>query len=389
LNVAKLRGYITKRYFSDVARRVSLLLLGPPGIGKSVAVYEAGEDIAKRLGKKFISMRMRWRNGKFVIDTDGEREVHEVLNNPNEYFVLVDIRLSTIAPEDLIGIPRSHQSMSFYEPLAWAVLLSCTDGIAFFDEFTQINRPDVESASYPLILDKLAGFVEFSKGVMVISAGNTPEHSSIAHMISTPLASRFKIVRIEPPRVDDWFEWMNWKHGDGFDKRVYAFLKRFEDENYLIQVPRTPETLDSYPVPRTWEWLALELHEGFSTDDDICGLVGYEVGTKLQAFLKVDVDIEELIRTPEVFTRLDLDGRYMVSVMLGTWISKHINDPKRAYPLIDAMSLESREFLVLTCMSMEKRNLVQFLRQLFTYQPSYKDVLSEIAIKLKEEISGT
>lgn len=74
--------------------------------------------------------------------------------------------------------------------------------------------------------------------------------------------------------------------------------------------------------------------------------------------------------------------------MLGTWVSKHINDPKKAYPLLDTMSLESREFLVLTCMSMQKKNLVQFLRQLFTYQPSYKDVLSEIAIKLKEEIAG-
>ena len=74
-------------------------------------------------------------------------------------------------PDDLIGIPRSHNYMSFYEPLAWAVLHSALPGIVFTDEFTQINRPDVESASYPVILDHLAGFVEFSPDTMVVAAG--------------------------------------------------------------------------------------------------------------------------------------------------------------------------------------------------------------------------
>lgn len=181
---------------------------------------------------------------------------------------------------------------------------------------------------------------------------------------------------------------MTQTYGDDWDRRTYAFMKRFEDENYLIQVPKKPETLEAYPVPRTWSVASLLMHKGVCSDDTLVGLLGYEVGTKLEAFLKVNVDIEELIRTPEGFARLDLDGKYMVAVMLGTWISKHIQDPKKAYPLLDAMSQESREFLVLTCMSMQKKSLIQFLRHLFTYQPSYKDVLSEIAIKLKDEIAG-
>jgi hypothetical protein len=60
----------------------------------------------------------------------------------------------------------------------------------------------VEAASYQLVLDHVAGFCQFSKDVMVLAAGNTPEHSSVAHMISTPLADRFKIIRIDPPTVD-------------------------------------------------------------------------------------------------------------------------------------------------------------------------------------------
>lgn len=231
MKISKLKEYIVRRYFSEVARRTSLLFIGPPGIGKSVAVYEAAEQIARRLNKKFLPLRLRWKGGKFVVDADGEKDVMEILNNPTAYFALVDIRLSTIAPEDLIGIPRTHEYISFYEPLAWAALLSTTSGIAFFDEFTQINRPDVESASYPLILDKLAGFVEFNKEVMVMAAGNAPEHSSIANMPSTPCLSRFKVIQISEPSVDDWMAWMNSKHGEEWDKRTWAFLK---DLNYNV-----------------------------------------------------------------------------------------------------------------------------------------------------------
>jgi len=224
---------------------------------------------------------------------------------------------------------------------------------------------------------------------MIVACGNRPEESSVASMLPVPLISRMLVIPVDPSTVQSWADWMNKTYGDEWDKRSYAFLKRFEDEGYLIQVPRRSETLEAYPVPRTWTATALLMHRGLCTDTTLVGLLGYEVGTKFQAFLKVNVDVEELIKTPQLFAELDLDGQYMASIMLGTWIGKHLKNPKRAYPLIDVMSEESREFLVLTCMSMAERKLVQFLRQLFMHQPSYKDVLSEIAVKLKKEIAGS
>ena len=119
---------------------------------------------------------------------------------------------------------------------------------------------EVESASYPIFLDHLAGFVQFSPETMVIAAGNAPEHSAIAHMISTPLASRFKIIKVQPPTIkatrsscsrrDDWRRWMDAHYNGNWDHRVYAFLLAFRDENYFMQPPKRRETLDPYPVPR-------------------------------------------------------------------------------------------------------------------------------------------
>jgi hypothetical protein len=179
---------------------------------------------------------------------------------------------------------------------------------------------------------------------------------------------------------------MNGAYGDRWDKRVYGFLRAFESENYLLQVPKRPETLEAYPTPRSWTRLALELAEGFDSDDDICGLIGYDVGQRFQAFLKVKVDLEELLKEPEGFLRLGLDGKYMACVLLGSWAEKNMRSVGRAFPLIDAMAGESREYLVVTCLSMSRRGLVEFLRRLFGHNRAYAELLGEVALKLKDAL---
>jgi len=244
-----------------------------------------------------------------------------------------------------------------------------------------------------LILDKLAGFVEFSKGVMVVAAGNSPEESSVAHMISVPLAGRFKIMRISPTTVDKWYQWIKKKHGDQWDKSVYAFLKRFESEGYLLKLPRDNETLEQYGNPFSWERLGVDLYEGFDTLDDIIGWVGGELGQKFYAFRKVKVDIEDLIRKPELFNTLDLDGQYMAVTMLASWLTDKAKKKNAArqiaksFPLIDQICEISRDLLVVCCMMLNKKTLTTFLRELFKWNKDYSELLDRIFLQLKKEIT--
>jgi len=206
-------------------------------------------------------------------------------------------------------------------------------------------------------------------------------------MLHNPLLNRFKIIKVSPPSLEEWAEWMNERYGDEWDKRVYAFLSRFRDEGYLLKIPSTAEGLENFPTPRSWTWLALDLKEGFSSLEDICGLVGEEVGRKFDAFLKLNVDVEDLIREPKAFHRLNFDAKYVVPIMLANWITQNQRSMAKAFPLIDEMASEKHEFLVMTCISMKKKSLVAFLRELFAYKPLYKEVLSEIAIGIREEVS--
>jgi len=372
MKVSKLEDYLFNLYRTGV--RFSVLLLGAPGIGKSYSVYSLAKKIAKAMNREFV-------------EYDDDMAL-TMLNNPDRYFTLVDFRLTETEPSDLLGLPRDINSTVMYKPLLWARTLSKVPGILFLDELTNVQRLDIISAAYKLIFDRRAGFTTFNKDVMIIAAGNRPQESSIANMLPTPLISRMIVVEVDPPSVDDWKDFMVRTYRDEWDARVYAFLKRFEDEHYLIRIPKVAETLDAYPTPRTWSALSLLMKKGMDDAETITGLVGKEVGTKLSAFLKVNVDVDDLIREPERFHDLELDGKYMASVMLASWISKNIRSVSRCFRLIDEMSKESREFLVLTCISMNRNKLVHFLKELFRYSRVYRDALSEIALEIKEKIKA-
>ncbi|MEM2447882.1 MAG: hypothetical protein QXT14_02890 [Candidatus Bathyarchaeia archaeon] len=136
----------------------------------------------------------------------------------------------------------------------------------------------------------------------------------------------------------------------------------------------------------SWTWLALDLKEGFDDLEDITGLVGEEVGRKFHAFLQLNIDIEDLIREPKKFHKLSFDGKYVVPVMLASWISQHLKSVSKAFPLIDEMASQ-HEFLVMTCISMQKKALVGFLKSLFAYNVRYKQILSEIAMDIRDQIA--
>jgi hypothetical protein len=138
------------------------------------------------------------------------------------------------------------------------------------------------------------------------------------------------------------------------------------------------------------------MHDGFDTRDDIDGLVGQEIGAKLSAFLNVRVDLNGLLKNPEMFKELSVDAQYMATLMLGTYVTQNMSKFSRGKSkkklnevlhLIDSMVEKSREFLILMCTTLNSTNLRKFLRTLVEYNPEYKDWLVEITLNLKSALS--
>jgi len=292
-----------------LGHRESQLLLGPAGIGKSESVRQLAEELAKDLGLQY--------------EEYDETKISEYLNNPGKYFLLVDIRLTEVEPADLIGIPRDVNGHVEYKPLGWAVCLNKNPGILFLDEITNVQRLDVQSTMYKLLLERRVGYIPLHKDVLVIAAGNRPEDASIANALPAPAINRVMKFSIKAPKLEEWIEYMH-RNYDSWDYRIAAFLKKF---GHYYNQKAEEETLEQFATPRKWTRLALISHK-ISEEDLDCiaeAEVGPEAAVHLCGFLRIRIpEIDVLLRKPERFFELDDGERYFAVSMIASEISQKI-----------------------------------------------------------------
>jgi len=353
-----------KTYVLTTPPFVSILLLGPPGVGKSVQVAEAAAEEAERLGRRFVDFH--------------EGLPGDYFSNPHNYYVFFDFRLSEAVPEDLLGYPRSVDTDHYvYAPPLWAKALSMRGaaGLLFLDELTNVQRDDVIAAAYKVILDRKVGFTRLAPQVRIVAAGNSPEHSEIAREIPAPLVSRMEVVEVSSPTVNEWGEWMDRTYGDAWDRRVLAFLSRFPERLIPERVPAS--TLSQYPCPRNWTRLALQLKnvpkELLATKVE--SNVGPEVAAVFMAFLETEVPtLEQLLERPSLVRDLSLDAKFLTAVMVGN--AFRASEFERFKPLLDAIA-DYPEVAVLTLLSMPRPERGKAAVKLYKDSGRFAKVIAE------------
>lgn len=373
MRINEIKRWLVERYFTG-ARRNAVAILGAPGIGKSTIVAEAGEEIAGREGKTFISD---------YNDEIGEKILRGEIENP---FVFVSLPLIEHSVIDLTGIPRENHDSVIFKPLLFAKVLSKTPGILFLDDFLDVKDEELLSSAYRITLERRIGYTKLNDGVMVVIASNTPEFSSLSRMFPSPLVNRLCIVEAETPKIEEWVKWMENKYGDNWDRRVSAFLYRFSE--YFCIPPKEPELIENYPTPRSWTHLAIELmsvSDEKNVDEIAKGYIGKEVGSKFSAFCRVKVPtVEEMIERVEMWKGLTIDQKYLFAVHLGHWISAH--STAKAFEKIrnllrELMKAEmGRQLTILTVLTVkeEARSLfVSFLTKMAEGEELFKRWLED------------
>jgi len=313
--------------------RQSILWLGAPGIGKSEGIKQIAEELADIKRKEFEPIKFRFRGKKLLNYTTVYERAAAILSEPDRYFSFLDIRLTEFEPVDLMGVPRDFKlnikdleaTLFDYQPFIWQLIASSTAGISLFDEVTNVNRPDLRTVMYKILRDRMTGWVEFHPDMLVMAAGNRPEDAAIASQLDAPVINRVLVMNILQPSVDDWAEkYMN-KYVEDWDRRVYAFLKRFE--NFMFQKPQDVETLDPFPTPRSWTELAKISHK-ISEDHleyVVYGEVGAEAASHFVTFVRTNVpDLSEVLAHPEKLAALDVDGKYLVASQVASQINAEL-----------------------------------------------------------------
>src|SRR4051812_30622618 len=154
-----------------LARDQSLLLLSPPGVGKSETVAQAAAEAGLPC--------------KSLLGTQ-------------------------IAPEDVSGVPRIVGERSVFCPPRILLPDEPTPFCLFLDELPAC-APDVQKAFYSLLLERRLGEHKLPEGTWVVAAGNRAEDRALVRTISSALVNRVIVLQV---RVDVK-EWLVWAKGAG------------------------------------------------------------------------------------------------------------------------------------------------------------------------------
>ena len=235
----------------------SVMLWGQPGVGKSAAIKQIGDNIATQTGKK----------------------VH-----------ITDVRLLLFNPIDLRGIPVADEENGekvarWLKPLIFKLDPSKdVINILFLDEISAAPQ-SVQAAAYQITLDKKVGEHKLPSNTIVIAAGNRVSDHSVAYKMPKALSNRLLHFDV----TCDFDNWKDWALKNNIHPLVMGFLAFRND--YLNTFDSSSDAL-AYATPRSWEMVSNLLN--YVSDDDInkvynqiCGLVGSGVAVELRTWSKI------------------------------------------------------------------------------------------------------
>jgi hypothetical protein len=214
----------------------SVMLWGPPGVGKSQGVRQ----FAKRL-ESAVSKRAS----------------------------VTDVRLLLFNPIDLRGIPTANADKTLAIWLKPQIFQMDGDNdlvnILFLDEISAAP-PSVQAAAYQITLDRTVGEHKLPDNCIVIAAGNRVTDKSVAYKMPKALANRLCHFEIK----DDFESWKVWAVRAGINPRVVGFLD-FRPTFLMNFEPGGDEL--AFATPRSWEMVSNILNYA-AGDTDSRGLGG-------------------------------------------------------------------------------------------------------------------
>ena len=277
LTAAVEESEITPRGLKRVLKAVGadrILVLGPPGVGKSTVIREYAVERAREMGLKFI----------------GVSSVHNIESlSLEDSYLYLQLFSPLIRVEDLAFIARSGSRYDWMLPSKLNVFTEeGVKGLIFIDEITNTQLPDVQTMLFSMVLDKRISHFKLSSNVEIVAAGNPPGESSLAVPLPRPLLDRFRMVlKVAPPTVDEWIEWME-SQGKRWDRRVAVALRIHPE---LLYEEGGSDGIEKTPTPRSWSELAWGLASISGVNDEwltrivVETTVGRKAGAKVLELL--------------------------------------------------------------------------------------------------------
>lgn len=239
----------------------SVMLWGPPGVGKSQAVRQLAKELEAETGK---------------------------------IAKVTDVRLLLFNPIDLRGIPTSNADKTLAIWLKPQIFqMDESDkiiNILFLDEISAAPQ-SVQAAAYQITLDRVVGEHKLPENCIVIAAGNRVTDKSVAFKMPKALANRLLHIEVE----SSFSSWKKWAIANGINEKVIGFLN-FRP-NYLTGTNSSSDDL-AFTTPRTWEMVSNILNNVLDDVEKmyslIAGLIGTGAAVEFRTWCKVYKDLPDM-----------------------------------------------------------------------------------------------
>ena len=277
----------------------SVMLWGPPGVGKSQAVRQIGAEIERRTGKTVT---------------------------------VTDVRLLLFNPIDLRGIPTANADKTLAIWLKPRIFQMDADenvvNILFLDEISAAPQ-SVQAAAYQITLDRVVGEHKLPENCIVLAAGNRVTDKSVAFKMPKALANRLLHIEVE----GSFASWKKWAILNGVNEKIVGFLAFRPD--YLMGFDAAADDL-AFPTPRSWEMAGNLLDvSGGSVDESfslLCGLVGTGAAMELRTWEAVWRELpamEDIFNGKNPPAPTKPDALYALVSSMTAYARAHKNDMPR------------------------------------------------------------
>lgn len=251
---------------------VSVVALGPPGVGKTACGRMLGDMMTEYVRSK---------------NPDASPAVVKVLD------------LSSMLPEDLMGLPFRDNEVTRYCPQSWMHAL-CQEGaygVLILDDLPAAAS-QVQVACRQVSLERRIHEMKLSDGIFVMITGNRREDKSAASTLPAHFRNSVVLLPFQP----DFEGWESWYMDQGFDPEIPAFL-RYKKEHFS-RLPKDADEAGAFATPRTWSLLGQLLPSVSDTvlPDIAAGLVGNGVASEYAAFRMVKRELvspERVLEDPK------------------------------------------------------------------------------------------
>jgi hypothetical protein len=219
--------------------RLSAMIWGPPGIGKSSIVAQVAQQNSLQI---------------------------------------VDLRLSQLAPTDLRGLPVAENGVAKWFPPEF--LPTSGEGILFLDEINMAT-PAMQGIAQQLILDRQVGSYRVPDGWFIWAAGNRKADRAAVFEMPSALANRFVHLEITP----DFDSFRIWGLNQNLNEQILAFLAFRPTLLHQIDAQHP-----AWPSPRSWA-MAHELQRATLSVEPA---VGIAAAGEFDAFCAVYQNLPDL-----------------------------------------------------------------------------------------------